>query len=280
MTVVVPAPLAGSVVDTHCHLDVHDRHLHGEVAPDADAVLQAAREVGVQRVVQIGCDVASARWSVDFARTRPEVIAGVAIHPNDASRLVERSGPEALDRALAVIEELAVDPVVRAVGETGLDYFRTEQPWRSVQQDAFRWHIRLARRLGKTLVIHDRDAHEDVIDILLDEGPPDRVVFHCFSGDAQMARTCAEAGWYASFAGVITYRANESLRAALACVPDHLLLVETDAPYLTPQPNRGKANGSYLMPDTVRKMAEVRGMDEAAMCGVLWRNALAAFGDW
>lgn len=276
----VPELLAAPVIDTHCHLDVHDRHLHGDVAPDPDALLEAAREVGVTKVVQIGCDVASARWSVAFAASRPEVIVGVAIHPNDAARMVQRDGPDALDEALDTIAELAADPVVRAVGETGLDYFRTKEQWRGVQQDSFRWHIRLARQLGKTLVIHDRDAHEDVIEVLLDEGPPDRVVFHCFSGDAQMARRCADHGWYASFAGVITYRANDGLREALRCVPDHLLLVETDAPYLTPEPNRGKANGSFLMPDTVRRMAEVRGSDEAELCQLLWGNAQAAFGAW
>ena len=280
MSIVVPTPLATEVIDTHCHLDVHDRHLHGDSAPDPDAMLAAARQAGIAKVVQIGCDVASARWSVAFARSRPEVIVGVAIHPNDAARMVQRDGPGALDEALEVIAELATDPVVRAVGETGLDYFRTKDQWRGVQQESFRWHIRLARRLGKTLVIHDRDAHEDVIEVLLDEGPPDRVVFHCFSGDEQMALTCAEQGWFASFAGVVTYRANEGLRDALRCVPDHLLLVETDAPYLTPEPNRGKANGSFLMPDTVRHMARTRGVGEAELCALLWRNAQAAFGAW
>jgi len=280
MAIVIPSPLVGPVIDSHCHLDVHDRHLHGEAAPEAEAMLAQARAVGVPKVVQIGCDVASARWSVEFARSHPEVIAGVAIHPNDASRLVERHGSTALQEALAVIEELAVDPVVRAVGETGLDYFRTKEAWRPAQRESFAWHIALASRLDKTLVIHDRDAHADVIEILLAEGPPDRVIFHCFSGDAQMARTCADHGWYMSFAGVITYRANDELRQALACVPDDLLLVETDAPYLTPEPNRGKANGSYLMPDTVRRMAQVRGVDEATICAQLWRNAQSAFGQW
>jgi len=183
-SVAVPAPLAAPVIDTHCHLDVHDRHLHGDVAPDPDALLDAAREVGVTKVVQIGCDAASARWSVAFAATRPEVIVGVAIHPNDAARLVQRDGPGALDEALATIAELAADPVVRAVGETGLDYFRTKEAWRPAQRESFAWHIALASRLDKTLVIHDRDAHADVIEILLAEGPPDRVIFHCFSGDA------------------------------------------------------------------------------------------------
>lgn len=280
MTVISPEPLVAPVIDTHCHLDVHDRHLHGDQHPDPDAMLEAARAVGVTKVVQIGCDVPSAHWSVQMARSRPDVVAGVAIHPNDAARLVQRHGPQALDQAIEQIERLAADPVVRAIGETGLDYFRTAQEWRPVQQDSFRRHIRLARRLGKTLVIHDRDSHEDVIAILEDEGAPERVVFHCFSGDAEMAATCAARGWYMSFAGVVTYKANEGLRQAMQHVPDHLLLVETDAPYLTAEPNRGKANASSLMPFTVRRMAEERGTSESELCGLLWRNAQAAFGAW
>lgn len=280
MTVISPEPLSAPVIDTHCHLDVHDRHLHGDAPPDPDGLLRAAQDVGVAKVVQIGCDVPAARWSVELARTRPDVIAGVAIHPNDAARLVERQGPQALDDAIVEIEALAAEPVVRAVGETGLDYFRTAPEGRPVQQDSYRRHIRLARRLGKTLVIHDRDAHDDVIAILQEEGPPERVVFHCFSGDAAMAEYCASQGWYLSFAGVLTYKANEGLREAMQAVPDHLLLVETDAPYLTPEPNRGKANASWLMPFTVRLMAQRRGVEEADLCGLLWRNAQAAFGAW
>jgi len=280
VTVISPEPLSAPVIDTHCHLDVHDRHLHGDAPPDPDGLLRAAQDVGVAKVVQIGCDVPAARWSVELARTRPDVIAGVAIHPNDAARLVERQGPQALDDAIVEIEALAAEPVVRAVGETGLDYFRTAPEGRPVQQDSYRRHIRLARRLGKTLVIHDRDAHDDVIAILQEEGPPERVVFHCFSGDAAMAEYCASQGWYLSFAGVLTYKANEGLREAMQAVPDHLLLVETDAPYLTPEPNRGKANASWLMPFTVRLMAQRRGVEEADLCGLLWRNAQAAFGAW
>lgn len=280
VTVISPEPLVAPVIDTHCHLDVHDRHLHGDQPPDPDAMLEAARSVGVTKVVQIGCDVPSAHWSVEMARSRPDVIAGVAIHPNDAARLVQRHGSRALDEAIEQIEQLASDPVVRAVGETGLDYFRTAQEWRPVQQDSFRRHIRLAKRLGKTLVIHDRDSHEDVIAILEDEGAPEAVVFHCFSGDAEMAATCAARGWYMSFAGVVTYKANEGLRRAMREVPDRLLLVETDAPYLTAEPNRGKANASSLMPFTVRRMAEERGTSESELCALLWRNAQAAFGAW
>lgn len=275
-----PVPLAAPVIDTHTHLNLHDRYLHGDAAPDADELLALAAQVGVTKVVQIGCDVDYARHSVEMARTRPDVAVGVSVHPNDAARILERDGAEALDAAIDEIAELATDDVVRAVGETGLDYYRTSDELHAAQQHAFRRHIDLARALDKTLVIHDRDAHDDVLRILEEHGAPQRVVFHCFSGDAAMARHCAERGWYLSFAGPVTYKANDALREALAVVPPHLLLVETDAPYLTPVPERGKPNASYLMPHTVRFMAEERGADEAAFCTLLFENAQRAFGAW
>ena len=275
-----PEPLAGPVIDSHTHLDVHDVDLHGDELPDADQLLAAAAAVGVTRVVQIGCDVQSAHESVAFARSHPSVVAGVALHPNEAPRIVERHGRAALDDAWAQMESLVADPVVRAVGETGLDYFRTGEDGRALQQESFRWHIDLARRTGRTLVIHDRDSHEDVLRILEEQGAPERVVFHCFSGDAAMARHCAERGWFMSFAGVVTYKNNDALREALRAVPDDLVLVETDAPYLTPVPFRGKPNASYLMPHTVRGIAQVRGTPEADMCALLTTNTLRAFGDW
>jgi len=278
--VAAPEPLAAPVIDTHTHLNLHDRYLHGDDVPDADELIALAAAVNVTKVVQIGCDVGYARHSVEMARTHPTVVVGVSVHPNDAARIEERDGAAALDAALAEIAALAEDAVVRAVGETGLDYFRTGEEWRPAQQRAFRWHIDLATRLGKTLVIHDRDSHDDVLAILEDQGAPERVVFHCFSGDAAMAEHCAERGWFMSFAGPITYKANDGLRAALAVVPDDLLLVETDAPYLTPVPHRGKPNASYLMPHTVRFIAAERGLAEEQACGLLYRNAERAFGAW
>lgn len=276
-----PEPLAARVVDSHTHLNLHDRYLHGDDVPDADALLAMAAAVGVPKVVQIGCDVDYARASVELARTRPETIAvGVAVHPNDAAQLHERGGAAALDAAIDAIGALAQDDVVRAVGETGLDYFRTAEGLHAAQQHSFRRHIAMAVELDKALVIHDRDAHDDVL-ALLDSVPlPERVVFHCFSGDAAMARHCAQRGWFMSFAGPITYKANDGLRAALREVPDDLLLVETDAPYLTPVPQRGKPNASYLMPHTVRAMAVERGTDEAVLCTLLYDNAMRAFGTW
>ena len=279
-TLAAPAPLAAPVIDTHTHLNLHDRYLHGDDVPDPDALLALAAQAGVPKVVQIGCDVDYARHSIELARTRPNVVVGVSVHPNDAARLEERSGRAELDAALEEIAVLAVDDVVRAVGETGLDYFRTAKEWREAQKHAFRFHIELAKQVGKTLVIHDRDSHDDVLETLESSGAPEHVVFHCFSGDAAMARYCAERGWFMSFAGPVTYKANDSLREALTVVPDELLLVETDAPYLTPVPHRGKPNASYLMPHTVRFMAEHRGVDEATMCGLLYDNAERAFGAW
>ena len=276
----LPEALAAPVIDTHTHLNLHDRYLHGESVPDPDELLAMAASVGVPKVVQIGCDVDYARHSVELARTRPNVIVGVSVHPNDAARIHEREGAAALDAAIDEIAILAREEVVRAVGETGLDYFRTEQPLHAAQQHSFRRHIDLAKELDRTLVIHDRDSHDDVIAVLESQGAPERVVFHCFSGDAAMARYCSDQGWYLSFAGPITYKANESLREALDVTPDHLLLVETDAPYLTPVPHRGRPNASYVMPHTVRAMAERRGVDEADLCRLLFDNAQRAFGAW
>lgn len=272
-----PQPLVGTVIDSHTHLDVHDRGLHGDLAPDAAELLERAAAVGVDRVVQVGCDVASSEWAIQAAKKYPQVIATVALHPNEAPR---RSQSGDLEVALDRITELAQDPSVRAIGETGLDYFRTDESGREAQHYSFRRHIDLARNLDKTLVIHDRDSHDDVLSVLKDQGPPERVVFHCFSGDAKMARECASRGWYMSFAGVVTFKNAESLREALDVVPDQLLLVETDAPYLTPTPNRGRVNASYLMPYTVRAIAQRRNMPEHELCELLTNNSLAAFGTW
>jgi TatD DNase family protein len=272
-----PLPLAGTVIDSHTHLDVHDRNLHGSEVPDPRDLLDRARSVGVDRVVQVGCDIESSEWAIDAAHRYPEVIATVALHPNEAPR---RAAAGDLDSALVRIAELATDPAVRGIGETGLDYFRTDESGREAQHRSFRWHIDLARNLNTTLVIHDRDSHDDVLSVLIDQGAPEKVVFHCFSGDATMARVCAANGWYMSFAGVITFKNADSLREALDQVPDQLLLVETDAPYLAPTPNRGRVNASYLMPYTVRAIAGRRGVPESELCAILSDNAVNAFGNW
>jgi TatD DNase family protein len=266
----VPEPLPLPVVDSHCHLDSTEE-LSG-LAPE-DAVARAAR-VGVTRIVQIGCDVAGSRWAVAAARRLPGVIAGVALHPNDAARL-----GSAMADGLAEIADLAADPIVRAVGETGLDYFRTpERDGRRRQREAFAAHIGWAATYNKTLVIHDRDAHAEVLDVLDTTGRPSRIVMHCFSGDADFARACLDRGAYLSFAGTITFKNNGQLREALAVTPLDRVLVETDAPYLTPMPLRGRPNASYLIPHTARFMAQVRGIELTELCRALNDNAEVAFG--
>jgi TatD DNase family protein len=267
----LPEPLPGPVVDSHAHLDVAE-DVTG-LAPEQ--ALQHAGQVGVTRIVQIGCDVESSRWAVAAARRWPSVVAGVAIHPNDAARLTEAE----LAAALIVIEELAREPRTRAVGETGMDFFRTRDPaGHDRQREAFAAHIALAKIYDKTLVIHDRDAHAAILDVLDAEGVPDRVVMHCFSGDAAFARACLDRGAYLSFAGTVTFKANGHLREALAAAPLDRILTETDAPFLTPTPFRGRRNASYLVPITVRAMAGVRDTDLDRVCQALDENADAAFG--
>jgi TatD DNase family protein len=273
-----PETLAGEVFDSHCHLDIgldDDGPL-----PVADA-LAAAAAVGVPRVVQIGCDLPSARWSVQAARDHAPVVAAVSLHPNEAPRIQAEHGRAALEDAWAEIDALAADPRVRAVGETGLDFFRTpEGVGRDVQEESFRRHIALAKQHGKALVIHDRDAHDAVVRVLLDEGAPEQVVFHCFSGGPKLAGTCSEHGWVMSFAGNVTFKNAEELRAALRVAPLELLLVETDAPFLTPVPYRGRPNASYLVPLTLRAMAAELGVGEGALAASIRATGQRVFGLW
>ncbi len=269
-----PQPLPRPVPDNHCHLD-HRRHGSDDLPLDVATAIAAAAEVGVTRIVQIGCDRESARWSVATARAHDALVAGVALHPNEAPRLAARGE---LEEAWSEIERLAEDPVVRAVGETGLDHFRTGEDGRGVQEESFRRHIDLAKRLGKTLVIHDRDAHDDVLRVLDDEGAPERWVMHCFSGDADFARACLDRGAHLSFAGTVTFKNAASLRVAAARTPLDRLLVETDAPYLAPMPYRGRSNASYLVPLTVRALAEVRGEELDTLCAGIDLATSAAFG--
>ena len=271
----LPEPLPAPVTDTHCHLDVADGRT--ELSP-SEAIEFAAR-VGIDRIVQVGCDVAGSRWAVQAAHRWPSVVASVAIHPNDAARLVADHGRDDLDRALAEIERLAADDQVRGVGETGLDHFRTREPeGQAIQRESFAAHIAIAKAYNRTLVIHDRDAHADVLDVLDAEGTPDRTVFHAFSGDAEFARACLDRGAYLSFGGAVTFKNAASLREALAATPLDRIVTETDAPYLTPEPYRGRPNASYLIPHTARLIAEVLGRDLETVCRALGENASAAFG--
>nr|WP_156610559.1 TatD family hydrolase [Auraticoccus cholistanensis] len=271
-----PAALPAPVTDTHCHLDVA-REWSGL---DPEEALARAAAVGVTHLVQVGCDLPSSRWAVEAAHRWPSVVAAVALHPNDAAGLGDAL-PGALEQLAALVAEQAADPArrLRAVGETGLDHFRTEdEDGRRRQKESFAAHIALARQHDLTLVIHDRDAHDDVLDVLDAEGGVDRVVMHCFSGDAGFARRCLDRGAWLSFPGTVTFKPNAHLREALALTPSDRVLTETDAPFLTPVPFRGRPNASYLVPLTAAFMAEQRGVELAELCAALHDNAAAAFG--
>lgn len=273
-----PERLPAPVTDTHCHLDIARYGGPDHPVDPAEALAHAAA-VNVTRVVQIGTNLVGSAWAVEAADRFDSVVAGVALHPNEAPRLAA-SGT--LDDALAEIDRLAGSSGrVRAVGETGLDHFRTGPEGRAVQEYSFRAHLEMAKRHGKALVIHDRDAHDEVLRVLADTATmPDRIVFHCYSGDAAMARYCTEQGWYLSFAGTVTFKNAAGLRAALASAPLNRILVETDAPYLTPHPYRGRTNAPHLVPLTVRTIADVLGSDLEATCAALQRNTDNAFGSW
>jgi TatD DNase family protein len=269
----LPEPLPVATTDAHTHA-LSTLEFSGLPVSTA---LELARSVNVTRIVEVGTDVASSAGAIELAEEYPGVVAAVAIHPNDAARLGDRLDAD-LDRLGALIGS---SHRVRAVGETGLDYFRTrDAEGQARQKHAFAAHIAWARAHDLALVIHDRDAHADILDVLAAEGAPARVQLHCFSGDAAFARACLDRGYWLSFPGTVTFRANEALREALDLTPADRLLVETDAPYLTPMPYRGKANSSYLLPHTVRFIAERRGVDLAGLCAQLAANASALFGEW
>jgi TatD DNase family protein len=292
-----PAALPRPALDAHTHLDMIDR-------PVAE-VMAAAQAAGVLRAVTVGTDLESSRWSARTAQQHPAVWAAVAIHPNDTEAATKPPGagrePRAAhaapagppgaapagppgpaltaDEVLAAIEALARQPRVVAVGETGLDYYR-DHAAPGVQRWWFREHIKIAKRTGKALMIHDREAHADVLRLLEAEGPPPRVVFHCFSGDEAMAKQCAEAGYVMSFAGNVTFTNAQPLRAAAAAAPPHLLLAETDAPFLTPVPNRGRPNEPAQVASTLRCLAEVQRLDLADLCDLVTATAQRTFGPW
>ena len=270
-----PAPerLPAPIVDNHCHLE----HPAGDEPRTVEDRLAEADAAGVARVVQIGCDLESARWTADAVARFPSMVGGVALHPNDAAVLAAEG---AYDDAFAEIADLARGERIRVVGETGLDHFRTGPEGREDQLRAFRDHIALAKELGKPLQIHDRDAHAQVIDTLLADGAPEITVFHCFSGDAAMARLAAHEGWYLSFAGTVTFKNADELRAAAAVTPASRLLVETDAPFLTPHPHRGAPGSPSMAALTVRELARVHGQDLEAMCTQVWDTSHDLYGPW
>jgi TatD DNase family protein len=271
-----PEPLQVAIYDNHCHLEfVFDEDLG--VMPWTEN-LDIAQSVGIKGVVQVGVTLESSKWCAELAAKDSRVLAAVALHPNEAP-LYENV--EKLDAAISEIEVLARQPRVRAVGETGLDFFRTEgENSIKLQQHSFEEHIRIAKENNIALMIHDRDAHDQVVSTLKRVGAPEKVVFHCYSGETDLARICADNGWYMSFAGNITIKRNQHLRDSLAMAPKELILIETDAPFLAPEPFRGRPNAPYLVPVTARFMAEVRGEDLNQLCSQLALNTETVYGDW
>ena len=270
-----PQPLRVPVLDSHTHLDMVLAEASGGGGPGTVAAAVAtARAAGVDRLVQVGVDVPSSRWGVAVAHEHPAVVATVAIHPNEAPRLSD------VDAALAEIDALATDPRVRGVGETGLDTYRTGPEGKPAQETAFAAHIAIAKRYGRTLVIHDRDAHTDILRVLDETGAPGAVVMHCFSGDVDFAAECVRRGFVLSFAGTVSFKSATALRVAAAATPLEHLLVETDAPFLTPMPYRGRPNAPYLIPLTVRALAAATGTAEDVLCAAISATGERVFGPW
>lgn len=268
-----PEPLPLPIYDNHVHLEFED----GIETLEPAASLDLAESVGVRGVVQVGTDLETSRWSAELAATDKRVLAAVALHPNEAPRLANEG---LLSEHLSEIARLAAGPRVRAIGETGLDFFRTGEEGREAQIESFEAHIDIAKSHKLAMQIHDRDAHDAVVATLQRVGAPERTVFHCFSGDADLAKLCAEHGWYLSFSGTVTFKNAAQLREALLVTPNNRILVETDAPFLTPEPNRGRPNAPYLMPHTVRRMAEVLEMDLEELCSQLAKNTEHVYGEW
>lgn len=266
----LPEPLPVPCGDSHAHLEIvtNTEPDHPEIAK----VIAEAKSVGIDRLVQVGYSADQSQWCVRLAELFPNVVAAVALHPNEAPVV------EDLESDLARISELAKHPKVRAIGETGLDFFRTEPELQDRQRYSFKRHIQMAKDLDKTLVIHDRDAHRAVLDTLDEVGAPDRTVFHCFSGDAEMARECVAKGYLLSFAGTVTFKNAPQLREALKLVPSNQLLVETDSPFLAPMPHRGALNTPSQIPNILRFMAAERGDDLVELVGSISNNLNRIFG--
>ena len=264
-----PEPLPGDALDAHCHLDL--------IGQPVGEVLAAARAARITRVVTVGVDVPTSQWSAKCAAAEEGVYAAVAVHPNET--VAAASSPAGRDGVLAEIAALAALPQVRAVGETGLDYYWDDAP-PALQQEWFRAHIEIAKQAGKALMIHDRDAHDDILRILEADGPPERVVFHCFSGDAAMAKRCADSGYVLSFAGTVTFKNAPGLREAAAAAPAEAILAETDSPYLTPMPHRGKPNTPAMVAHTLRCLADVKQIGVEDMCALVTATGERVFGSW
>jgi TatD DNase family protein len=268
----LPEPLNVKCVDAHAHIEIVTNTEAD--APEVGRVLEDARSVGIDRIVQVGYSAEQSQWCVKMAESWPNVLAAVALHPNEAPVVAD------LEADFAIIEELAKHPRVRAIGETGLDFFRTEPALQERQKYSFRRHIALAKAVDKALVIHDRDAHRDVLDVLDAEGAPAKTIFHCFSGDAEMAQECIEKGYILSFAGTLTFKNAPALREAVKLVPLNQLLVETDSPFLAPMPHRGSLNTPAQIPTILRFMAEERGEDLDLLATAISNNCERLFGSF
>ena len=269
----LPEKLTTTTVDAHCHLDIEDEDIFMSVEDS----LAKAKAVGITGIVQVGVDVPSSRWAVKTAKEFSQIHATVALHPNDAPVIALEKGESALDEAIAEIAELAKEDVVRAIGETGVDFFRTSEEGRAFQEKSFRAHIQIANKLNKPVMVHDRDAHLDALRILDDE-KAQQVIFHCFSGDKEFAQELVKRGWYLSFAGTCTFKNAQSLRDALQVTPLENVLVETDAPFLTPMPYRGYPNSSYMIPLTLATMAKEMNVDINTVADATRANAEKLFG--
>jgi TatD DNase family protein len=269
----LPEPLPAPTVDAHAHMEIIT-----DTAPDSPEVAEViaeAKSVNVDRIMQVGYSAEQSAWCVAAAeKWNTSVLAAVALHPNEAPVV------ENLDADWAVIAKLAEHPRVRAIGETGLDYFRTPPELRARQQESFKWHIELAKKTSKALVIHDRDSHDDVLSVLIEVGAPEKVIFHCFSGDVAMAKTCIERGYVLSFAGTLTFKNAPALREAVKLVPIDQLLVETDSPFLSPMPHRGALNTPAQIANIVRAMAVERDEDLGELATALGNNAERLFGSF
>ena len=267
----LPEPVKTKTVDSHAHLEL----IHNS-EPDSPLIKQTldqAASVGIDRVVQVGYSAEQSIWSVKCAESFVgQVLAAVALHPNEAPVVDD------LEKDLKIIEELAANPRVRAIGETGLDFFRTPEELRDKQKYSFARHIKMAKDHQKALVIHDRDSHRAVLDLLIQEGAPDKTIFHCYSGDAQMAKECIANNYILSFAGTLTFKNAPELREAVVLVPVEQLLVETDSPFLAPMPNRGSLNTPAQIPNTLRVMADLRGESVDYLAGAISENAERIFG--
>ena len=268
-----PEPLTVATVDSHAHLEIVTN-----AAPDSEEVrkvLDDARAAGIDRVVQVGYSAEQSQWCVDAAEHwKGRVLAAVALHPNEAPVVDD------LEHDWSIIAKLAEHPRVRAIGETGLDYFRTPPELRKRQQESFKWHIELAKKHNKALVIHDRDSHDDVLSVLLEVGAPEKTIFHCFSGDLAMAKICVERGYILSFAGTLTFKNAPQLREAVKIVPNEQLLVETDSPFLAPTPHRGALNTPAQIANIVRAMADERDVSDAELASTLSNNAERIVGSF